>query len=540
MILNALLFFALAGGQGAAAAPPPPDALGQAYYLFIQGRLLENQDDLPGAVNRYQQALTLLPNSAPLRAELANVFARIGRLDDAQDEAKRALGLDASNREAHRLLGLLEAAAIQNNSRMDNPDLTSAIGHLEQAIPTGTGDLPVQFTLAELYVRNRQYTKAIAALQRFLEDRPDYPQAYILLSQAYRENGQPEEAQKVWGNLLRDRPNLEPLRVSEAERLEQARQWREAAAVWGEIVAAPNGARYRTRQALALANAGDLSGSRTVLRAATEGAPKDITAWYLLAQVEQRAGDLAAAEAAARRIVAIDEVDARGPLALAQVLEARDDYRGIVELLGPRVTTPKEADIASGAFTQMATQLASAYTELKQARRAMETLERAHDHAPTDDVLAFNLAAVYEANKRFDQAERVFRDVIGRNPSHAPALNYLGYMLADRGQKLSEALAFIERALAEDADNPAYLDSLGWAYFKLKKFDDAREPLERAAAAMPDSSVVQDHLGDYYLQVKRYSDAAAAFDRALAGDRDGIDVSELTRKRDRARSLVSQ
>jgi tetratricopeptide (TPR) repeat protein len=145
------------------------------------------------------------------------------------------------------------------------------------------------------------------------------------------------------------------------------------------------------------------------------------------------------------------------------------------------------------------------------------------------------LGAAYERDDRFDLAERTFREVIGFNPFHAETLNYLGYMLADRGQKLEEALAFIQRAVIIDTDNPSYRDSLGWAYFKLGRFEQARPSLEQAAAALPRTSLIQDHLGDLYAQLRRFRDAADAWDRALTGDRQGIDPAAVTRKRDRAR-----
>jgi len=98
-------------------------------------------------------------------------------------------------------------------------------------------------------------------------------------------------------------------------------------------------------------------------------------------------------------------------------------------------------------------------------------------------------------------------------------------------------VSLIQKALAVDDDNPSYLDSLGWAYYKQDKLEAATSPLERAAAALPDSSVIQEHLGDVYLKSKRYIEAAAAFDRALAGDRDGLDAPAVMKKRDRARAL---
>ncbi len=265
-----------------------------------------------------------------------------------------------------------------------------------------------------------------------------------------------------------------------------------------------------------------------------------MSAWYLLSQVERRAGNAVGAEDAARRIAEIDADDGRGPLALADAKIAAGDVKGAVAVLEPRVTAAREADVRSGTFTRMASNLAAALQELGEQPRAIAVLEAAQRRDPTDTDLQFELAAGYERSGRTEDAERVFRALIAKDPQHAEALNYLGYMLAERGRQLDEAVDLVKRALVLDAENPSYLDSLGWAYFKKGSYDSARDPLERAAAARPRNSVIQDHLGDLYLQVKRYRDAVAAFDRALAGDRDGIDVPAVTKKRDRARELAGR
>jgi tetratricopeptide (TPR) repeat protein len=181
---------------------------------------------------------------------------------------------------------------------------------------------------------------------------------------------------------------------------------------------------------------------------------------------------------------------------------------------------------------------ASALISAGDAPRAVDVLETARrSHAANMDLL-FNLGAAYDRAGRADQAERAFREVLAEQPSNAEALNYLGYMLAERGAKLDEAVTFIKRALAVDADNPSFLDSLGWAYFKQSKLHEAQQPLQRAAAALPANSVIQDHLGDLYFKLKQYRDAAAAWDRALSGDLAGVDRAALIQKRDRARALA--
>ena len=81
----------------------------------------------------------------------------------------------------------------------------------------------------------------------------------------------------------------------------------------------------------------------------------------------------------------------------------------------------------------------------------------------------FLLGAIFERQKKFDQAEEEFRKVLDANPRNASTLNYYGYMLADRGIRLEEATDLIKRALADDPSNAAYQDSLGWAYYQAEQ-----------------------------------------------------------------------
>jgi tetratricopeptide (TPR) repeat protein len=181
---------------------------------------------------------------------------------------------------------------------------------------------------------------------------------------------------------------------------------------------------------------------------------------------------------------------------------------------------------------------ASALISGGEPSKAVAVLEAARQLDNRNVDLLFNLGAAYDRAGRPDQAERTFREVLAEQPANAEALNYLGYMLAERGTRLDEAIAFIKRALAVEADNPSFLDSLGWAYFKQSKLQQARDPLQRAAAALPANSVIQDHLGDLYFKLKQYREAVDAWDRALAGDLAGVDRTSITQKRDRARALA--
>ncbi len=127
----------------------------------------------------------------------------------------------------------------------------------------------------------------------------------------------------------------------------------------------------------------------------------------------------------------------------------------------------------------------------------------------------FLRGSTYEREKKYDAAEAEFKKILADNPQSAATLNYLGYMNADRGVQLEESLNQIKLAVSLDPTNGAYLDSLGWAYFKLGKYDLAEESLTKASLRMESDPTVQDHLADLYQKTGRLKLAAAHWERAV-------------------------
>jgi tetratricopeptide (TPR) repeat protein len=166
---------------------------------------------------------------------------------------------------------------------------------------------------------------------------------------------------------------------------------------------------------------------------------------------------------------------------------------------------------------------------------ADRALDDAAKKFPSDVRVPFERGALLEKRKDYTRAETAFREALTRDPLHAPSLNYLGYMLAERGDRLDEAVSLVERALTIDPGNGSYLDSLGWAYVQQKRFDKAEPLLRQAADQLPGNSVVQDHFGDLLWAIGRRQEATAAWRRALDGDREQIDVKTVEKKLDRAR-----
>jgi pentatricopeptide repeat protein len=620
----------------------------EAYYQFLLGGHLESTGELERAMAAFREAARLDPESAEIRAELAGFFARQGRVEDATREARAALALDPANHEANRILGSILASLAEPGDGGDAGDRApgEAALHLERG-RRGDGtdaDPALDLVLARLYVRSRQHDKAITLLQEMLE-RELIPEAYLLLAEAWNSAGNAAAATRALEAGAQASPRL---LLSLAEMYEGQQRWADAAAAYERAAAlTPQSAEVKTRWAGALLNAHDDEAAtvraREMLEQLAASQPANDRTLYLLSQAQRRSRDLAGAEATARRVIALDPKGLWGPWALAQVLEDRRDYAGVVTTLSAALSEGSTRERpASRQTSVMLTHLAFAQLQLGQHDDAAATFTKAKDASGGDDTFDLYLAQAYVSARRFDQAlsvvgplrakdpldarlaqlearalagsgraaeaittlraltdadaeqpsvylsladiladegrgadahavldraaarfpdntsvpfqrgalyerakeyaraEEAFRAVVAREPAHAPALNYLGYMLADRGERLDEAVALLQRALEIEPGNGSYLDSLGWAYFKLRRHEDARKHLAEAASQLPSNSVVQDHLGDALAALGRHADAIGAWQRALAGDREAIDEAVIRSKIAHAKEQASR
>lgn len=194
--------------------------------------------------------------------------------------------------------------------------------------------------------------------------------------------------------------------------------------------------------------------------------------------------------------------------------------------------------------------LAQMYSRLRRWPEAEEALNKADQlssKAEDKEYVYFLRGSTFERQKKYEPAEDMFRKVLSTEPQNAMALNYLGYMLADRGVKLDEALTLIKKAVALDPANGAYLDSLGWAYFKIGKYDQAEDNLSRASQHMGADPTVQDHLGDLYMKTGRLKLAAVHWERALtewnktvAAEVDSDDVAKVQKKLESAKVKLAR
>ena len=181
-----------------------------------------------------------------------------------------------------------------------------------------------------------------------------------------------------------------------------------------------------------------------------------------------------------------------------------------------------------------------ALLELGNRQRAIELLESTAARFPRDAETQFKLADVYADAGRPSDAERMLRQMLSVNPADHRVLNYLGYLLAQNGKNLDEAITLVNRALQAEPGRGEYLDSLGWAYYKQGNLNEAEKYLSQAAQKLPDHPEILDHLGDVYAKRGRWQEAIDAWTRALANKDASVEPAAVQRKIDDARGRVGK
>jgi len=523
----------------------PADAPNASYY-FLLGRHLEGNGKIDDAVVAFKKAIELEPGSAEPRAELAALYARADKPREAVDAAEAAIAVDPKNREANRILGSVLAGLAEQRQALKPGDDVSGYGKramsaLEIARGDGAGDLSIDLALARLYLDRDRPADAIPLLRRIVMEQPQYAEGSLLLAEAQEASGSADAAVETLTTLLDDQPQFFRGRVQLAELHDRQRKWAEAADAWAGVQKLnQRNTEVSARRATALLNAGRPGDARDVLRDALKIAPTDVRLSFMLAQAQRDAGDLEGAEATARALQKAHPEDVRTSYLLAQTLDARGRHQEIVDLLKPEIARQRAANAKPGQIAMLMSSQGLALLQLKRNDEALAVFREAIALAPEDTAVRFQFGAALDRAGRSADAEKAFRDLIAEDPLDANALNYLGYMLAERGgpaPSLDEAVTLIQRALVVEPDNPSYLDSLGWAYFQQGKLALADSPLSTAADKLPKNSVIQDHLGDLRLKQDRRADAIAAWERALAGDGDSIDRAKIQKKIEAAKRL---
>jgi tetratricopeptide (TPR) repeat protein len=532
------------------------------------------------AITEYVQVHRLDPSDQEASLWLARLYRLHNEPDKAEQVLRKMLEDDPGNEAAAEQLTqllldenkadgaikLLEDMTAQSTSATlfdllgdaytQNHDYAKAELAYRKAVDLDPTELNHLRGLGQTLLSEEKYSDALTVYQKLIDLMPDDSDNYLRMAQIYRELHQLDKAEE---NLVKARqynPGSLEVLFNEAMIYEAQGRYDDAIRVISDAITGVKAQSTvlpsnRRRLAVLYQELGtlyrDVQNYQAAIYTFQElghlGDEEDRRARLLIMETYRLAKDMPKALQAGKEALAKYPDDRAIKSSLALLLGENQQTDEAAKLLESGLKgTAADRDIYLN-LSQVYEQ-GRRYPEAEQAARKAESLAS----EPQDNEIAWLLlGAVYDKQKQYDKAEEEFKKALGVNPKNAQVLNYYGYMLADRGVRLDEAHDLIQRAVDQEPFNGAYLDSLGWVYFKQNKLEEAESMLRKAVEHEPRDPTIRLHLGDV-LAKQGHMDLAAVewekslneWHRSLPADLESDKVAEVEKKLNQVKHRVAQ
>jgi tetratricopeptide (TPR) repeat protein len=532
------------------------------------------------AIEQYREINRLDPSDTESALWLARLYRLKNEHDKAEQVLKNILKNDPENEPAVEQLTqllmdqgksseavtLLEGITAHSPSpvlldllgdaRTQTHELAKAEEAYRKAVELDPSELSHQRGLGQTLLAEEKYSEALKVYQKLSDVTPDDSDVYLRIAQIYRELHQLDKAEE---NLVKARQyapgNLEVM-YNEAMLYQAQGRYDDAIRVLSDAATgikgqSPTVPSRRRSLAILYQQLGQLYRDTQNYQAAIYtfeelghlGEEEDRRARMMIMDTYRAAKDLSKALQTGKEALAKYPADPAIRTSHALLLGENGQTDDAVKIL--RAQLHGEAgDRETYLNIAQVYERGRRYKEAEEAARAAEVLP---GQARENEMVWFLLGAIYERQKFFDKAEEQFKKVLAVNPKNAPVLNYYGYMLGDLGIRLDEAEALVQEALKEDPFNGAYLDSLGWIYFKENKLGASESTLRKAVQRERHDATIHSHLGDLFAKTGRGDLAAAEWEksllewhRSLPADVETDKVAELEKKISQTKHRVAQ
>ncbi len=516
--------------------------------LGDMSNLAGQHDTLVHATEQYREILRLDPADDDAALWLARLYRLQNQQDMAEAVLRALLAREPANESAVEQMTqlLLDEGKSQEAisalqvilQRAPTPRLWELLGdaynqihdlpNAEKAYRTASDSQPDDINhlkeLAQTLLAEEKFPEALEQYQRLAQMDAEDPDAYLRLAEIYRQMKQLDKAEQNVLLAKERAPNSLEVTYYEATIYEDEGRLDDSIRVLSDAVTAVKTESEFTpsrRRTLAILyqQLGQLYRETSNYSAAVNtfeemlrlGTEEDRRARIMIVDTYRDARDMPKALDAAHK--AVEAYPKDRPIRIAQAL-----------LFGENAQADQAASAlralldGSPADFEIQLDIAQVYEQSKRwadAEQATHAAEKLQPDAAGKETTGFLLGAIYERQKKYDQAETEFRKVLDANPRNSSTLNYYGYMLADRGIRLPEATDLIKRALVEDPNSAAFQDSLGWAYYKQDKLSEAEDMLRQAATRESHDPTILSHLGDLYAKMGKDSLAEAQWQKSL-------------------------
>jgi tetratricopeptide (TPR) repeat protein len=464
-------------------------------------RLQMDAGDNKEAVSLLEEFVKQRPDSDGALQLLGEAYSEMQEYEKAAEAYRRASELDPDDVEIKKA----EASALFLADKIDG-----AVKLYEEIIKEEPEDGIALLRLGQIYRRQLKYDRARVNLQKAASAFPDSVEIQFNLVMLDRDEGRLEDALKRANDILKKTEKANG-RYSEGEK--------------------QNRRIFLINQGILNQTLGNYDAAvRTFLDVKALTGEKDGRIDGLVIETYRMAKNLDKAIQYTEQTLT-ESPDNRGLKVVHADLIAEKGRvdEGIRQLQQLQRGNEDDLDIVSA--------MVGVYQRAKKFDQAQTLLTSATQRHPNEQQLFFLQGSLYEKQKKYDDAEKAFRKALELEKDDPAVLNYLGYMLATRGVRLDEAEAMVQKAVESDPTNGAYLDSMGWVYFKQNKLDRAEEYLKKAAIFVNSDPDIHDHLGDLYFKTKRYDEARTEWNKSIQLSTEQEDINRVRKKIDDLRTI---
>jgi predicted Zn-dependent protease len=522
----------------------------------ILGRLLFDRSGgdkakVDEALEHLQAAFKINPDDVGTGSVISQILLNSGR----PAEAATVLGALLERTPDQRGLNYAYAQVLTKLGRTDE-----ARKYLERAVAVDPTYAPAVSQLIDLYQRQNEWEKAAEILQALIAEDPTNVELQKRQALFWLRAGKPEKAKESFRQVIAGDPKDTRSQFFYAEALSDLEQYEQAGDVYRKLLdKAPNDPELLASYGLNLVAQSKWDPAAKTFESLLKvpELPENLRALgeMQLGLIDLQKNDYAAA---VRRVtpllmfqgkpnpqainIALDALkkekkDAEALAMLAPLAQRFPSESFVnaryIDLLVRTGDVKKAREIATAQLangTRNSIAAAEALIGADQPAEAIELLRQAAKAKPEEVDLQYDLGSAYERAGKRAEAEKEFAALLQKNPDHAPTLNYLGYMWAERGQNLDRAAEMLERAVKQEPKNGAYLDSLGWAYYQQGKLDQAEKYLTEATRLLPRDATVHEHLADVFAKRGDSSRALSLYREALKLEPAAKDEASLKSK----------
>lgn len=574
--LHALVAFALGCAQlpmrpeaGAVALEVPIEGPPEFHVLVAHELAAEGRNE--EALEAYRRALAGDPDSGFLHRRVAELAASSNQFELALEHAEQALVLEPEDEGIRLFLGTLyrfqhDAVSAERVLRDESGEPASAdaaallyavfdeAGRHEDARDVArwlVDEVPEAYrsflALADAEEKLGHLAEAEVVLRRGLIQHPGELALYGTLARQRHQRGDREGEIAVYREMLGEHPgHLGTLLAKADAELALGRNADARATLEAALIEQPRDLRMLLRLGFLDFEEEDFVSASERFRRALALQPRQQEVIYFLGVALRRQGDSLGARETLARLGRDHPRFADARTQLASMAEAEGDFEAAIAYVEEARSAAKSRPLDL--------YLANLRSKSGDVAGALGLLESMLDASETDAEVLYNIGIIHGEASNTDEAIRTMETVLGLDPNHAGALNYVGYTWAERGENLEEAEALIGRALEQRPDDGFIIDSLGWVYYMRARplveagrvdearrlIERAREELEKAARLTGGDPVISEHLGDVFLLEGDRDSALERYEEALRLGPRQNEQPDLSEKLERLREELER